>query len=682
MDAASLVSKALAEFKPPKRMNPSDWAQEHFELPETSAEPGKWNRDRAPYQQGILDAISEPGIQRVTLMCSAQIGKTVILLMIICYLVHLDPCSMMMTMPTTDMAEMFSKEKLASAIANVKPVSEKIVQKSRNATSTILMKMFAGGFLRLAGANSPSSLASMSIRAYFGDEIDKYPRSAGKEGDPVKLAIQRTETFWNWLIFLVSTPSIKENSRIEDEFEQSDKRRYLVPCPHCGHSQHLVWERFEYAGKGTTTADPISGVYYICEKCNAPIEEKHKAEMLRQGQWQATAVAKDPKHVGFHINRFYSPWKGWQDLCLDYEASKDDHQKLQVFWNATLGLPFERVAGEKLDWQRLRDRASRSNYQQGTVHSSGLILTAGVDVQADRLEVQIVAWGRGEEMSVVRYEKIMGDPLQSQVWEQLVQVTSSEYPRKGGGFLRVRASCIDSGYLTQEVYHQVRKHRHLHWFAVKGQSGDKPLVSRPTIQEINYKGDRIKRGIQLYKVGVDLAKETLYSRSAIETPGPKYMNFPNDLDTDWYEGFCSEVQVTKHRNGQPYMVWEKLAGVRNEPLDVSVYALAAAHLAGVTRMNWDAISSELANRCGLGADADQSFLPAARTRRSSSCDDWDAERPQQPVQDEAQILANVDDKEIRVFDINHKVANSPKRKLVPAASGERKRNVRRQRGKS
>ena len=432
MDASNLVTQALAGFKPPERMKVSDWAESYFELPETSAEPGSWNRERAPYQEGILDAVCEPGVQKVTLMCSAQIGKTIVLLIVICYLIHLDPCSILMTQPTSDMAEIFSKEKLASAIANVKPVSQKIVSKSRNATSTILMKMFAGGFLRLAGANSPSSLASMSIRAYFGDEIDKYPASAGKEGDPVKLAMQRTETFWDWMVFLVSTPSIKENSRIEDEFEESDKRRYFVPCPHCGHYQHLVWERFEYAGKGTENADPTSGVYYICSCCNAPIDEKQKAGMMRLGEWRATDTNRDPRHIGFHINRFYSPWKGWVDLCLDYEQSKDDHQKLQVFWNATLGLPYERVAGEKLDWQRLRDRASQSNYQQGIVASGGLILTAGVDVQQDRLEVAIVAWGRGEESYVIRYEKIIGDPLQPQVWEQLVNVTSFEYPHENG----------------------------------------------------------------------------------------------------------------------------------------------------------------------------------------------------------------------------------------------------------
>ena len=658
MQATTLLKQALAEFTPPKRQLISQWGEENFELPETSAEPGKWHPSRAPYQSGILDAVCEAGVQKVTLMCSAQIGKTIILLMVICYLIDLDPCSMMMTQPTTNMAEMFSKEKLSSAITNVKPVSKKIIQKSRNATSTILMKMFAGGFLRLAGANSPSSLASMSIRAYFGDEIDKYPNSAGKEGDPVKLAIQRTETFWNWLVFLVSTPSIKEDSRIEDEFEESDRRRFFVPCPHCGHRQHLVWERFQYADKDLETADPSSGVYYICQACDRPIEEKYKATMLQQGQWQATAVAKDPRHIGFHINRFYSPWKGWQDLCLDYESSRSDRQKLQVFWNATLGLPFELLEGEKLSWQNLRDRGSLSSYQQGTCPEGCLMLTAGVDVQSDRLEVAIWGWGRGEQAYVIRYEKIMGDPLQPDVWEQLYQVTSQGYPvqqvggdagasrrcfataadsspreevagklrkpavmtqasplinKRGretppsGGHtegkptthyllpptLRVRAVCVDSGYLTQEVYHWVRKFKSSHWFAIKGVSGDKPLVATPTTQQINYRGEKLKRGIKLYKVGVDLAKETLYSRSQISQPGAKFLNFPSDLDTNWYEGFCSEVQVTKHTNGRPYLVWEVLAGVRNEVLDTAVYSLAAAELCGISRISWSSLERKL-----------------------------------------------------------------------------------------
>ena len=601
MEADEILESATQRFEPPERIKVSEWASLHYELPETSAEPGKWNANRATYQPGIMDAIAEKGIDRVSLMCAAQVGKTIILLAIICYFIDLDPCSMLMTQPTTEMAEIFSKEKLSSAITNVKPVSKKIVQKSRNASSTILMKMFAGGFLRLSGANSPSSLASMSIRIFLGDEIDKYPPSAGKEGDPVQLAIERTSTFWNALVFLVSTPSIKGNSRIEEEYEQSDKRLCFVPCPHCNEYQHLAWENFEYLGKDTDNASPLDAVYFVCVSCGGLIEEKHKTQMMRGLEWRATAKPKDPGHVGFQLSRFYSPWVSWTDIALNYEKSRHDPQQLQVFWNATLGLPFENVAGEKLKWELLRDRAKASNYELGTVPDGALILTAGVDVQADRLEVAVWGWGQGEQAWLIDYQKIMGDPLSDETWEQLTLVANKEYSHQSGALIMPRATCIDSGYLTQEVYHQVKRFKYLHWFAVKGVSGNgKSLISNPTFQEINYKGEKIKRGVRLYKVGVDVAKETLYARSQIQTPGAKYLNFPNDLYGDWFKEFCSEVQVTHHKHGRPYLVWEKLSGIRNEALDISVYALAAARLVGVHRMDMEAEASKvIGNRYGV-----------------------------------------------------------------------------------
>ena len=586
MDAQELLQQAKLNFAPPERIKVSEWVAKYYELPETSAEPGKWNPKRAPYQVGIMDAICEPGIKQVSIMCSAQVGKTITLLAIICYLIDLDPCSILLTFPAANDAEIFSKEKLSSAIRHVKPVSNKIIDKSRDASSTILMKMFPGGFLRLTGANSPGSLASMAIRVYLGDEIDKYPASAGKEGDPIKLAKKRTSTFWNWMMLLTSTPGLLKTSRINEEYEKSDKRRYFVPCPHCGHKQHLTWERIEYAGKDTDDADPLSGVYYICEKCDRPIEEKYKAKMVRQGEWQATAVADDPRHAGFHINRLSSPWKRWVDLALDYEAAKHDPQQLKVFWNSTLGLPFENTNGEKLDWEELRDRSKTSGYAQSEIPDGVLMLTAGVDVQGDRLEVAVLGWGRDEQCYVIRYEQIMGDPLKDDVWQQLANVTGKSYYTRNDIQIKVRATCIDTGYLTQDVYKQIKQHRYLHWFAIKGRSGDRPLVSKPSKQKLSYKGKKTRASIDLYIVGVDTAKETAYARSQITKPGPKYLNFANDLPNEWFQGFCSEVQVTQHKNGRPYLVWEKLPGVRNEPLDLFNYAYAAADLAGLSRMNW------------------------------------------------------------------------------------------------
>ncbi|MEO0835920.1 MAG: phage terminase large subunit family protein [Cyanobacteria bacterium J06642_3] len=600
----TLLDRVLPKFKPPPKLTVSEWSEQRRYLsPESSAEPGRWKNDRTPYLSGIMDATCEPGVHQVAVMCSAQVGKTESESNIVGRQIDVDPCPILFLQPTLEMAEAYSKDRFDPMCRDTPVLAEKVLaKKSRDKNNTKFHKKFPGGQLTFAGANSPSSLASRPVRFVLCDEIDRYPLSAKDEGDPVLLAKKRTTTFWNWLLMCVSTPTVKGISRIEKMWEKSDKRRYFVNCPHCDHSQHFVWERLQYVGKGTDEADPHSGVYYICENCDRPIEEKNKPKMVKNGQWQATAVSNDGT-VGFHLNEIYSLWVRWLDICLNYEASRKDESQHRVFVNTSLGLPYEAVAGEKLDWERLRDRGAASEYTQGTLPNSVIILTAGVDVQGDRLEVVVLGWGLGEELYVIRYEKIMGDPLKPQVWEQLSYVTGKVYQRQDGAEIKVRATCIDSGYLTQEVYQRCKQYRYLHWFPIKGQSGDKPLIANPTKQEVTVRGR--KTGIDLYKIGVDHAKEMLYSRSQIETPGAKYLNFPNDLDSEWYEGFCSEVQVTKHKNGHPYMVWEPLAGVRNEPLDTCVYGLAAAHLAGITRMNLTKLASQIKENIKDKAVCDQ-----------------------------------------------------------------------------
>lgn len=594
MDAASLLQKALQGFEPPPKLLPSEWSEERRYLSaESSAEPGKWSNDRTPYLKGIMDATCEPGVHVVSVMCSAQVGKTESESNIVGRQIDIDPCPMLFLQPTLEMAEAYSKDRFDPMCRDTPVLAEKVLpKKSRDKNNTKFHKKFPGGQLTFAGANSPASLASRPVRFVLADEIDRYPISAKDEGDPVLLAKKRTTTFWNWLLMVVSTPTTKGISRIEKFWENSDKRRYFVNCPHCNHPQHFVWERLQYVGKGTDEADPHSGVYYICEKCDRPIEEKEKPAMVKDGEWQATTVSQDGT-VGFHLNELYSFWRRWLDVALDFESARKDEAQYRVWYNTSLGLPYESCAGEKLDWERLRDRGSRSNYSQGVVPNGGLILTAGVDVQGDRLEVLVVAWGKGEQSYVIRYEQILGNPLESQVWEQLSYVTGKTYTREDGAELKIRATFVDSGWQTQEVYHRVKQYKYLHWFAIKGQAGYKPLYSKPSAQETNYRGEKVKRGISIYKVGVDVAKQTLYARSQIETPGANFINFPNDLDKSFYEGFCSEVLVTKHKNGHPYHVWEVLPGVRNEPLDLCVYSLAAAHMAGITRMNLNKLEQEL-----------------------------------------------------------------------------------------
>lgn len=570
----------------PPDLTVSGWADRFRKLSqESSAEPGQWRTDRAPYLRGILDCFSEPGIHTGVVMSSSQVGKSESLLNLLAFHIDLDPCPILFLQPTLEMAESFSKERLAPMLRDTPVLQGKIADsKARDSGNTILSKHFPGGHLTLAGANSPASLASRPVRLLLCDEVDRYPASAGSEGDPVNLARKRTITFWNRLIFLVSTPGIKGASRIEKGYLESDRRRYLIECPHCGFAQALEWSRISYPEN-----EPMAAVY-SCQACGEVIPEQLKAELLAAGSWVAQGESKGI--AGFHLNELYSPWRNWADVACDYEAAKKDSQQLQVWTNTSLGLPWEQSEGEKLPWEALMQRGEDSDYLAGSVPEGALILCGGVDVQADRLECSIWAWGEAEESWLIGHWQVLGDPMQGRVWELLEDLLTKDWDGR-----KVRAACIDSGYLTQDVYDQVRKRKGLHWYPIKGIAGSRPLVSRPSAQEINHRGKVLKRGIQLYGVGVDQGKNTLYSRLKLEEPGAKYIHFPRGLDADYYEGLCGEVLVKKYRMGQPYWAWEKLAGVeRNEPLDCAVYALAAAYLAGVPRAKWKTERTRLAER--------------------------------------------------------------------------------------
>lgn len=307
LDAKTLLDRVRKKFKPPPKLLVSEWSEQRRYLSaESSAEPGRWKNDRTPYLTGIMDATCEPGVHKIGVMCSAQVGKTESESNIVGHTIDIDPCPMLFLQPTLEMAQAYSKDRFDPMCRDSPVLSEKVlVKKSRDKNNTTLHKKFPGGQLTFAGANSPASLASRPVRKVLCDEIDRYPVSAKDEGDPVLLAKKRTTTFWNWLLMCVSTPTVKGISRIEKMWNKSDKRYYFVDCPHCQHPQHFVWENLQYAGKGTDEAQPELGVYYICENCNTPIEEKHKRSMVQNGRWKATAVSKDGT-VGFHLNEIYS----------------------------------------------------------------------------------------------------------------------------------------------------------------------------------------------------------------------------------------------------------------------------------------------------------------------------------------------------------------------------------------
>ena len=599
---ARLLAAAAKSIAPPQRLTPSQWAEKNFYLsPEASSEPGRINFNRAPYQREMLDAIIDPTLEEVVIMSSSQVGKTTIQLAMVGFLIDLQPCPIMWLGPTLQMSEATSKDRLAPMLRDSPALSQKVKPPTaRNSGNTLLSKAFPGGQIVLVGANSPASLASRPIRAILGDELDRFPDSAGSEGCPVNLAKKRTATFWNRLHIWVSTPTVKDKSRIEKLWNLSDKRHYLVPCPHCGHRQALAWEGLQYENKGKIdlTRGDVGEVTYRCSGCGKDIDENRKFDMLAAGQWEASGRAG--KIAGFHLNELYSPWKPWQDVARDFEAAQGDPLRLQVFWNTSLGLPFEHDGATKFDWENLQYRADASDYQMGQIPSGVFLLTAGVDIQGDRLECSIFGWGEGEQCWLIRHEVLFGDPLDNGVWEDLDFLLQYDFSHPLGGTLRVRKTAIDSGYLAQEVYRRSRGRKD--WMVIKGVAGDRKLVGAGTWQEINWQNKPIKRGIKVHSLGVDLLKQTILGRCRVAAPGPKYLNLPNNLPPKYCQELAgSEVMIKKKVNASWKYVWEPVPGVRNEPLDCAVYAYAAAIFLGLPRFNanhWDKIRQSITNETG------------------------------------------------------------------------------------
>jgi phage terminase large subunit GpA-like protein len=582
----SLLLSAAPNIAPPTRLKPSEWAEERFYLSsESSSEPGRISFSRAPYQREMLDAIEDPAVEEVCIMSSSQVGKTSVQLMLVGYLIDMKPGPILWVAPTLQMAEATSKDRIAPMIRDCPTLSEKIKSpQARNSNNTLLQKGFAGGFIVLAGANSPASLASRPIQALFGDEVDRYPDSAGTEGSPINLAKKRTTTFWNRLHIWVSTPTIKDRSNIEKIWLLSDRREYELPCPHCGGFQALKWEGLKYKDKGSVNLQKfdIEDVRYECSHCGGEIEEHQKLEMLKAGQW--TPRGRKGKIAGFHLNELYSPWKSWEDVARDYEAAIGDPLRLQVFWNTSLGLPYEHDLQTKFDWENLQYRAEASNYQMGQIPEGVLLLTAGVDVQGDRIECSVFGWGEGEQSWLIRHDVLYGDPNRDGVWQDLDALLSTEFHHPLGGVIKIKKAAVDSGYLTQEVYGRSRGKRE--WMVVKGKEGDRKIVAPATWQETNWQGRTIKKGVKLHLLGVDLIKQTLLGRCRIPQPSPKYLNLPVNVPPKYCQELAgSEVLVKKKKSSQWVYVWEAVPGVRNEPLDCAVYAYAAAVFVGLNRFN-------------------------------------------------------------------------------------------------
>lgn len=579
------LAQALSVFEPPPDLSVSEWADEYrFLSPESSAEPGRWDTDRAPYQREIMDAIKDDSIESIVLMTSAQVGKTEIIQNITGYFIHYDPAPILNVQPTLQMAETYSKDRLATMIRDT-PVLRSLVDPagSKKSGNTLLKKNFPGGHITLAGSNSPASLASRPVRIVLFDEVDRFPPSAGTEGDPVSLGRKRTTTFFNRKIVLVSTPTIRGASRIENAFNQSDKRKYFVPCPHCDHFQTFDFKRIKWEDGDPETAQ------LACEGCGVLIPHTEKKGMIEKGEWRATNPQISGT-AGFHLNELYSPWRTWSDVVEDFLKAKDNPEQLKAFINTSLGETWEHQ-GEAPEWKPLYDR--REDYSSKPIPSEIDLITCGVDVQKDRIEGEIVGWNTNLESWSLEYFVIPGDTSQLEVYNELDSILEREFRNAENEVFRINKMAIDSGHEATTVYKWAKTQPVSQVLVVKGMDNQQTILGPPKPLEMKLRsGKKIRRGLKLWGVGTNITKRELYRFLKLEKPIDEeleekgyprgFCHFPKSYGDHYFKMLTAEVEDKKLIRGFPRYFWVKIRE-RNEALDIRVYARAASIAAGIDR---------------------------------------------------------------------------------------------------
>jgi phage terminase large subunit GpA-like protein len=576
-DGSLIYREAFLEgLKPDADLTVSQWADKYRMLSnKASAEPGPWRTDRTPYLREIMDCMSANSpVQKVVFMAGAQLGKTEGINNVVGYMIAHAPGPALFVQPTIEMAKRLSKQRLDSLIHETPCLAEKVAPaRSRDSGNTMFSKEFPGGILLLTGANSATGLRSAPCRWVLLDEVDAFPSDVDGEGDPCALAERRASTFSRRKIILTSTPTVKDTSRIETEYLASDQRRYYVPCPHCDHMQWLQWKNLQWRDGDPRTAA------YVCESCGTHINEHYKSEMLRKGEWRATATSQDARTVGFHLSSLYSPlgWKSWEEIVGEFLRAKNDAPLLKTFVNTVLGETWEEETGAKLGADGLSERAEF--YPAGEVPDGASVLTAGLDVQDNRVAIGLYAWGRDEECWLISHTEIYGDPAGQKLWEQVDDLLLRDYPNANGGRVKVAAvGCDSGGHYTSEVYAYARSRKGKGIFALKGQSvRNKPPIGKPSKVDINYKGQVLKNSAEVYPVGTDTIKSTLFGRMKHNEPGAGYIHFHAEAGQEYFKQLTAEKQVVRYVKGFAIREWKKKAGDRNEALDCFVYSYAALH---------------------------------------------------------------------------------------------------------
>ena len=545
-------------MKPPPKLTVSQWADSTRQLPVGSPFPGKWRSDRAEYQRGIMDAFSNPEVERIVVMTSAQVGKTEILNNIVGYFVEHDPNGpLMVIQPSLEMARAWSTDRLTPLISSTPQLKDLISDpKAKEGDNSILQKIFYNGArITISGSNSPASLASRPIRIMLMDEVDRFPPSAGAEGDVVALASRRTQNYFNRKIALFSTPTVKNESRIEAAFEQSDQRVWELPC-RCGHFQALKWRHVKWEDKKPETA------CIECEKCGHEWTDIERKQAIKKGRWHSNAEFNGT--AGFSLNALSSPWTSLEGLVREFlEAKAHGTESLRVFINTALGESWAEDS-EEIKSSEIIER--REHYTH-PVPDGVLVLTSAVDVQKDRIECLVCGHGHLSEMWFLDHKIYYGDPANDAVWNDLADYLRVEWRLVNSKSIGISQTLVDSGYETQRVYQFIKRMGGHRVHASKGVGGaGRPAVGRAS------KSNSAR--VPVMPIGVNTLKETLFARLRNVDFGPGYWHIPDFFDQEWCYQLTAEKAVKRFSKGIPRIEYIKMRP-RNEALDLAVLNLAA-----------------------------------------------------------------------------------------------------------
>lgn len=609
-----VVQAALRGARPDPELLVDEWAEEFVILPKSGPRPGPFRFDRSPPARRVHQVLS-PGhpCKRVVAKVASQMFKTQTALNWIGAIMHRRPKNFLALEPTDTLVKRFSA-RVATMIRNMPVLKERVAAaKSRDSRNTVGAKDFQGdATLYMVTAGSAANLAEVNAPFIYVDEVDRMLMNVDGEGDPVEIVEARATQHANdSKFFYTSSPSVKHISKIDELFAMGTQEVYEVPCPHCGHLHELVLENFRYQ------RDPDSGfmdrAWFVCPGCGAEIDEHHKATMLPdeamggRARWVARSQG-DGETVSFTLSAFYMPVGAitWLALARQYARAEDrrkrgDHEAMRVFYNTRLGLSYEET-DTTTTAKKLRDRAEP--YVPRVLPDPALVATMSVDTQANRLEVQIEAWGPGMEHWVIDYLQLIGNPSdppsnEDSVWRRLDEIRRTPLAHASGGRpILISAYGIDAGGAnTQDVYNYGMARKQFGCTVLHGATRpNRPIMGMaPRRVDLDWEGHKVPGGVELWEVGTDVAKDYLFNRMHL-AGGPGAMHFYELLPDSWFDGLVVEQPLTSYRKGRAIRQWVKPNGARNEPLDLSVYNLAIAYQLGLHKwspLDWQRLRDKL-----------------------------------------------------------------------------------------